>query len=270
MTVKAAFLLPSSPLPYFRPDNPPWQPLHAAMQLCGERVAALKPDVLIVYPTSWIAVLDQQWQARKQLSGEHVDHNWFEYGELRYDLRADTELVASCVAAANLKGLHSKAVDYDQFPIDTGTIVAMNYLNGQGRIPVVITSNNVYHDAAKTRQIAATAIAAAAAQGKSAVVVAIGELSGEFYRHDIDISQDRVIVGPNGDLNQPMLDHLVRGDFATFSTQLDDYARRAKVDFGFKHMHFLLEAVGGKPKHAELLAYAPLYGKGGAVLQLTP
>ena len=31
MTVASAFLVPSSPLPYFKADNPPWSPLADAM-----------------------------------------------------------------------------------------------------------------------------------------------------------------------------------------------------------------------------------------------
>ena len=270
MSVQAAFLLPSSPLPFFRPDNAPWQPLHSALQTCGRRVAELAPDVLIVYSTSWTAVMDQLWQTRAVLEGRHIDHNWFEYGELGYRFRTDTELAARCVAGANAAGLQSKGVDYDQFPIDTGTIVAMHYLNPEGRIPVVITSNNLYHDGATTRRIAATAVNAAAEQGKRAVVVAIGELSGTFFRHDIDIAADTVFTPAADAANHAMLDLLVGGDGEAVRAALPAYAGEAKVDFGFKHLEFLLEALGDRIGSAEVLGYGPLYGRGGAVVQLNP
>ncbi|MCG8695399.1 MAG: tRNA U-34 5-methylaminomethyl-2-thiouridine biosynthesis protein, partial [Minwuiales bacterium] len=36
MTVVSAFLVPGTPLPLLRPDNPPWAPLVAGYQAAGE------------------------------------------------------------------------------------------------------------------------------------------------------------------------------------------------------------------------------------------
>jgi 2-aminophenol/2-amino-5-chlorophenol 1,6-dioxygenase alpha subunit len=270
MTVASAFLVPSSPLPYFKADNPPWSPLADAMADVGKRIAEINPDVLIFYPTTWNAVMDQLWQVRPHLEGIHVDHNWFEYGDLPYSFDTDTELADACVRTATERGVKSKGVDYDAFPIDTGTIVAMHYLNPEGKIPVVLVSNNLYHDAETTRDIAAIAVEQADEQGKKAVVVAIGELSGSFFRGDIDIETDHIVEKKEDGWNRKMLDYLESGDLSVFCASMDEYAKDAKVDYGFKHMHFLLSALNDKFSSSEVMAYAPLYGKGGAVVQMLP
>ena len=270
MSIEAVFLLPGSPLPYFKSENPPWSSLNQALIEAGRRVEEIDPDVLIVYPTTWFAVMDQLWQTRAHLEGLHTDHNWFEYGDLPFSFDTDTELANACVAAANEKGIQSKAVDYDEFPIDTGTIIAMNYLNPEGKIPVVITSNNLYHDGAMTRDIAAIAVEQAEKQGKRAVVIGIGELSATFFREEIDISEDTIAVPEEDQWNRRMLDYLAEGDFPAFLSNLEEYTGAAKVDMGFKHMHFLLSALKDQPSSAEVLAYGPLYGKAGAVVQLLP
>lgn len=268
MTVASAFLIPGSPLPYFKGDNPPWKPLAQALQEAGERIAQLNPDVLILYPTTWNAVMDQLWQARAHLEGLHVDHNWFEYGDLPFSFNIDTELTNACINTASDRGIKSKGVDYDEFPIDTGTIIAMHYLNPEGKIPVVIASNNLYHNSETTRDIAAVAVEEATKLGKTAVVVAIGELSGSFFRSEIDINGDHIVNEKEDRWNRKMLDYLESSDLTAFQASMDEYAKDAKVDFGFKHMHFLLSALNNHYASAEVLAYGPLYGKGGAVVHL--
>ena len=83
-----------------------------------------RPDTLLVYSTQWMAVLDQLWQARERCRGIHVDENWYEYGDLPFDLSIDTELTHRLVEGTREIGITAKGVDYDGFPIDAGTIVA--------------------------------------------------------------------------------------------------------------------------------------------------
>lgn len=49
-----------------------------------------------------------------------------------------------------------------------------------------------------------------------------------------------------------------------------DYAGQAKVDMGFKHMAFILGALGGGYSSAEVLGYGPVYGAGAAIVALNP
>ncbi|HCN73748.1 MAG TPA: tRNA U-34 5-methylaminomethyl-2-thiouridine biosynthesis protein, partial [Pusillimonas sp.] len=92
MTVVSAFLVPGNPLPCLKPDSLVWGRLAGAMQRAGRALSASRPDAVLVYSTQWFAVLDQQWLTRTRSQGVHVDENWYEYGEMPYDIHADVEL----------------------------------------------------------------------------------------------------------------------------------------------------------------------------------
>lgn len=265
--VVAAFLVPGSPLPYVRRDNPPWGRLATAMEQAGAALDAAGADTLVVYSTQWIAVLDQLWQARPRVQGIHVDENWHEYGDLKFSFRTDVALAGACIAATAAAGIKAKGVDYDAFPVDTGTIVANHYLNPGSRRPLVIAANNVYHDWQRTTDLGALAAREAGRLGRRIAVVGIGGLSGSFFRHGIREAEDHIADAGEDRWNRRMLGLMERGDVKTLLKECPRYAREAKVDMGFKHLAFVLGALGGGFRSATVRAYEPLYGTGGAVVE---
>ena len=270
MAVVSAFLAPGSPLPYVRPANPPWGKLAQAMQAAGKSLAASGPDTIIVYSTQWIAVLDQLWQTRPHLEGVHVDENWHEYGDLPFAIDIDVQLAERAVMATNNAGIKSKGVNYDQFPIDTGTIVAANFLNPGNRLPLVITANNVYHDWQRTEQIGRIAAEQAANLNRKVAIAVVGGLSGSCFRHAIDISGDHIASAGDDEWNRNILQLMERGHVEALREACPQYAAEAKVDMGFKHLAFLLGAMGGNFSGATVHGYGPLYGTGGAVVEFHP
>lgn len=270
MPVVSAFLFPASPLPYLVPDNPVWSPFAAAMKKAGEILEQSNPDVLLVYSNGWFAVLDQLWQTRKHLAGNHVDENWHEYGVLPFDITTDQDYANACIASANQQGIKSKPVDYDEFPIDTGTIVASHFLNPNGKRPFVITSNNLYHGPQETLKIAQTAVSEGEKLGRRIAVVGIGGLSGAFFRHTIDITEDKIADPAADEWNQKLLATIADGSGAAVIDLLPAYAENAKGDMGMKHLYFVLGALGNSYAKADVLHYGPLYGTGGAVISFAP
>ena len=213
MAVVSAFLVPGSPLPALKPEALGWGRLASAMQRAGRALEASRPDAVLVYSTQWLAVLDQQWLTRKRSQGVHVDDNWYEFGELRYDIHADTALAHACVAASPRHGVHARGVNYDGFPIDTGTIVACMMLGmGGADRPLVVASNNLYHSGAVTETLGALAVAAAGEQGKRVAVVGIGGLSGTQFRTEIDPRNDRIASADDERWNQRILQLVESGD----------------------------------------------------------
>jgi len=250
-----------------QPDNPPWGKLAKAMQTAGEHLQASAPDTIIVYSTQWIAVLDQLWQARPHLEGVHVDENWHEYGALPFAIDIDTELADAAVSAANQAGIKSKGVNYDQFPIDTGTIVAANFLNPGNRIPLVVTANNVYHDWQRTEEIGRIAASQAENLKRKVAIVGVGGLSGTCFRHAIEIETDHIATEGDDDWNRTILQLLETGDCEALLEACPQYAAEAKVDMGFKHLAFLLGAMSRDYSGATVHGYGPLYGTGGAIIE---
>lgn len=266
MTVVSAFLVPGSPLPQLRPDVAPWGRLRDAMALAGKALAASKPDCVLVYSTQWFAVLDQLWVARQRSTGLHVDENWHEFGEQTFDIVSDTAIAQRCVEGCRAAGIHARGVDYDQFPIDTGTITATTLMGfGTAHMPVVIAANNLYHSAEQTEQLGG--IASAAAAGKRVAVVGIGGLSNNMFRENIDLATDRIHSESDDTWNRRLLALMEHGDIDGLRQTLPSYAAEARADMGMKHFHWLLGAMGGGFKSAIVREYAPLYGSGGAVVE---
>lgn len=266
MSIVSAFLIPGNPLPFLRPENPAWAPLAAAGHEAGRALAASKPDVLLVYSTQWLAVLDQLWQTREHSTGLHVDENWYEFGDLQTNLRADVALANACIEAANAAGFPSKAVDYDEFPIDTGTIVAGGFLNPAGDIPAVIMANNLYYSFDETEQLAKLAADQADLQGKRVAVVGVGGLSGNYFDAKIDIATDHICTEEEDALNRKLLSLLESGDIDQLRAWLPEYCQGSRADMGMKHLAWILGATGGF-RGAKTLGYGATWGSGAAVVQ---
>ncbi|MCW5624524.1 MAG: tRNA U-34 5-methylaminomethyl-2-thiouridine biosynthesis protein [Burkholderiales bacterium] len=269
MPVVAAFLVPGSPLPRLKPDNIPWGRIAAGYQRAGRAMAAAHPDVILMYSTQWLAVLDELWLTRPRLTGLHVDDNWYDYGDLPFDIHVDTELAHACVAATRRIGVNSRGVNFDGFPVDTGCIVANGFLNPDGSIPVVMAANNVYHSAETTEQLGRLAAQLADEQGKRVAVVGVGGLSGSILREEIDIRSDRIASHDDDRWNRQILDAIERADVNGLRKEVPEFAKTARADFGFKHFHWILGALQGKFYGARTHAYGPVYGSGAAVVEFT-
>ena len=270
MPAVSAFLVPASPLPLLRGDSGPHRPLREALDAVAARLADSRPDVLLVYSTRWIAVLDALWQTRPRLQGVHVDEVWHDLGDMPHDLRVDTDLAHACVAATNEMGLRAKGVDFDGFPVDTGTVAANALLNGGERpVPLVITANNIYHDGPTTERLGALALSLAEQQGKRAAVLAIGGLSSQFHRTEIDLGDDRVADPGHDEANRRLLEVLAAGEAETIRAFLPEFSQQVRADHHMKHLWWLLGASGGI-EGATLHAYGPDYGAGMAVMEFAP
>ena len=267
-TVVAAFLVPGTPLPLLRPEAPGWKALFDGYKNAARALEKARPDVLLVYSTQWIAVLDQLWQTRPRLRGIHVDENWHAFGDLAYDFDIDAELAHACIDQTDDIGVRSKRVNYDQFPVDTGTIVAANLLNPESRWPLVVASNNLYHDGALTGRLAALAVQCAADQGKRVALIGVGGLSSTLHRREIDPAEDSFAGDADDHWNRRLLQALIAGDASQLRSLLPDYAANTRADMGMKHLEWLLGGVGQQWRGAFVHAYGPVWGSGAAVVEL--
>lgn len=266
MTIVSAFLVPGSPLPQLRPDIAPWGRIRDALARAGKSLAESKADCVLVYSTQWFAVLDQLWITRARSTGVHVDENWHEFGEQPFDIHSDSVLAQRCVQACNAAGIKTRGVDYDHFPIDTGTITASALMGfGSVNLPMVAAANNLYHNAEQTEQLGA--IAAAAAQDKRVAVVGIGGLSNSMFREHIDLEKDHILSETDDAWNRRVLALMESGDVDALREILPEYAAQARPDMGLKHFYWLLGAMNGSFTKATVHEYAPLYGSAGAVVE---
>ena len=266
--VVGVYLLPGSPLLTLQPDVPAYAGLRSGMEQVAREIEALQPDTLVVYSTRWLAVLDQLWQGRARITGLHVDEDWHQFGEIRYDITTDVSLARACVKAAGKAGMRSKLVDYANFPIDSGTLSVNALVNSHSPIPMVMLANNLYLDSEGTRGLGELVASQAAAQGKRVVVLAVGELSGTAFRDDRPLQDDKVASATDDEWNRRILGLMSQRNLEELARQLPDYVAHAKVDMGFKHFAFALGALGGRLGNVKVLGYGPQYGNGAAIVRL--
>jgi ABC-type branched-subunit amino acid transport system permease subunit/aromatic ring-opening dioxygenase catalytic subunit (LigB family) len=266
--VVAAYLLPASPLLLLQRKEARYAELVAGMQRVARDIEELQPDTLVIYSTRWFAVLDQLWQGRARMAGLHVDENWHELGEIRFDLTTDMSLARACARSAQRAGIASKLVDYAGFPVDSATLAANALVNPEGTVPVLVVANNLYHDFERTRVLGELTAAQATAQGKRVVVLALGGLSGSEFRDQRPFADDAIASTTDDEWNQRVLKLIESRDVDELMRQLPDYLAQARADMGFKHFAFALGALGGRLGQAKVYAYGPQYGSGAAVVRL--
>ena len=192
-----------------------------------------------------MAVLDELWQMKPTFDDIHVDQNWYEYGDLEYRMTIDTELAAACIEGSKEIGISSKGVNYDKFPIDTGTIVANGFLNPGGRMPLTIASNNLYHSFDETVATGEMAVEKARRLNRRVALVGVGGLSGSIFRHEIDIATDGIATAEDDEWNRKMLARIQQGgSVRSWATFARNTRRHAKADMGFKHFAWILGGLG--------------------------
>ena len=59
----------------------------------------------------------------------HVDEEFHELGSMSYKFRIDAAFAECAKENCEERGLHTRTVAYEGFPIDTGSVVALKLLN---------------------------------------------------------------------------------------------------------------------------------------------
>ncbi|MFJ9173903.1 tRNA U-34 5-methylaminomethyl-2-thiouridine biosynthesis protein [Streptomyces sp. NPDC102360] len=268
--IKSAYLIPSSPLPLLQPDAAGLRPIVEGLKKARRSLERATPDTLIVYSAGWMAVVDQMWLTRPHMTGRFVDHTWHEFGHIDWELDVDVPVAEAAIPTTQAFGVRSRGCDYDEFPIDAGTIVLSQTLNAEAAVPLVVTTNNLYHDWETTKRLGAAAVEAADRQGRSVSVVGIGGLSGSLHRHGVDFDEDHIASPEEDEANRRLLDLVTKADTAALEQYVPEYATVGRADMGMKHLAFVLGALGDQYSGAEVHGYGPLCGSGGAVVEFTP
>ncbi|MHC5262622.1 DODA-type extradiol aromatic ring-opening family dioxygenase [Streptomyces sp. UC4497] len=267
--IKSAYLIPGSPLPLLQPEAAGLRPIVEGLQKARRSLEQHAPDTLIVYSAGWMAVVDQMWLTRPHMTGRFVDHTWHEFGHIDWELDVDVPVAETALASTQAFGVRSRGCDYDEFPIDAGTIVLSQTLNAEASVPAVVTTNNLYHDWETTKRLGAAAIEAADRHGRSVSVVGIGGLSGSLHRHGVDFDEDHIASPEEDQANRRLLDLITKADTGALEQYVPEYATVARADMGMKHLAFVLGALGDTYSSAEVHGYGPLCGAGGAVVEFT-
>jgi 2-aminophenol/2-amino-5-chlorophenol 1,6-dioxygenase alpha subunit len=250
-----------------RPDlNEGYENLAQACRDLGDEFKRQGVSRILFYSTQWLSVLGQSVQARPRVSGLHVDENWYDIASLNFDFEIDSSLVENLIIKSRQAGFQVRAVDYEGFPIDTGTIVANTLLNNSG-LKAAMYSCCVYSDYAETVRIGELAAdAAMTLSGKTAIVVVSG-LSGRYFTEVIDYKNDAIRDPIDDQWNQKILASMNDGLWENVASMRDEYNRSTKADMGLKALAFLEGAGACRPgRRLMTKAYGAIYGTGAAVM----
>lgn len=263
--IARAYIVPG--LPHLATTDDSWQALKAAYKQAGESSLACKPDVLVIYSSQWISVLGHSFQADPKPKGLHVDENWYDLLDFPYEFSVDVKLAELAAKLAEESGLATKLVNYEGFPVDTGTLVALRYFNPENKIPVMIVSSNIYagqEDSVKLGQAVAKAIKDS---GKKAVVLNCSGLSYRFSTDDVLPGEDVISREQDNQGNEKMLELLKQGKNREAMKFAPEYAQACGADMMFKGFYWLMGALGTPETKAKVLAYGPVWGTGAAVVE---
>jgi 2-aminophenol/2-amino-5-chlorophenol 1,6-dioxygenase subunit alpha len=266
-TIQRAYLVPGLPHLVSHQAVESWEALRRALHQAGGQITALQPDVLVLYSTQWISVLGHSFQTNPNPKGLHVDENWYEMGDFPFDLRVDVALGARAAEVASSLGLATKTVNYQGFPLDTGTLVALRFLDPDGAVPISIVSCNIYAGQEDSLMLGRAVRQAIEESGKRAVVVACTALSARFFTEEIDPYTDHLSRTEDEVWNRRVLGLIAQGKNAEVLTVSAEYAQAAVADMGFKAFAWLMGVLGTPAIQGNVLAYGPIWGTGAAVVE---
>lgn len=264
--LKAALWVPGLPHVLKPEYNKAYADLGKAMEQAGRQLNEQGVERIVYYSTQWISVLGHLYQAKKELAGYHVDENWYDLIDLPFSFKIDVPFAEKLAKRATAQGYQTKLVDYEGFPVDTGTITADRLLNQSGARSNMV-SCCVYSDYADTVKLAGTVRAEIEADNVPTAVVIVSGLSGRWYTREIDFSDDAVSDAADDKWNQRMIGLFESGSYDDAEKLIGDYAGACKVDMGLKGLAFLkgLGALSAGRK-ARCHAYGGIYGTGAAVI----
>lgn len=258
-------LVPGLPHLLSAQKSPAWQGLSEGMRRLEETIAASGADTLMIYSTQWISVLGNSFQIQANPRGVHVDENWHEWGDLTFDFKSEVPLTKSCAEYVG-KLFPVKLVDFDSFPVDTGTIVALELLNAKRKLPVVAVSAWVYADGEKTATIGHGMRAAAEDSGRSVFALGISSLSSRYFTDEIDPAQDKVSNPEDERAIAGLMGKLEAGDLAGACAMLPALAAKMPLDMGGNALQWLRGVSGDKKELGRVLGYGPIWGTSNAVV----
>lgn len=268
------FVLPGLPHPLLCPEkNKGWKKLRTAFDQVRSEIEQSDADLLIVYSTMWPSILGHQIQANPEPEWTHVDEQFHDLGSIPYKFKIDTDFATTLDETCKARGLASRTINYNGFPIDTGSITALKLINPDNRIPASILSSNIYSDRVETVVFGKATREALEKQNKKAIVVIVSTLSNRLHSEFIKPEEDRIHSAKDEEWNQKVLEFLEHGrleDVSQLSRQIHKEARVKKV-VNFKSFWWFSAVMGQHNRYAgQIYEYQPIYGTGGAVIGLTP
>ena len=260
----AAALVPGWPQLLSPEANASTASLTTAMTAVGDELEAMGVKRLFYYSTQWLSVLGHLLQGRARLAGVHVDETFHDGPDLNFSFHVDAAAAHRLAQAGQQQGFQLQVVDYEGFPVDTGTIVADHWLN-RGRFKAMMLSSAVYADHRATAQLASTLFPALTADRVPTALILVSGLSGHAYTTEIDLREDQLANAADDAFNQRLLASLATREAEVVLALAAREGRAHRLDMGGKALAFLAGS-GAWRRPGKVRSYGALYGTGAAVI----
>lgn len=266
------YIVPGYPHPLLAADaSPGYTKLRSAFDRARKEIQASGADLLLVYSTQWISIIGHQMQADPKPTWTLVDQEWHEMGNMPYEFRMDAEFAQAYVEKARARGLHARTVNYQGFPVDTGTVVALKLLNPDNAIAAGVVSCNMYADRAETLVLGKAARDAVDATGRKTIAIAVTALSNRMFTTPVDFADDRISSEKDDEWNRKILEILEEGRLEDVSQHAREFTREANADQKMKAFWWLASCMGQHNRYeGHVFEYQPVCGTGAAIVGLTP
>ena len=269
-----SFVVPVHPHTVLAPEqNEGWNRLRQAYDEAAKIITDSGADLLIIYSTTWPSIIGHQLISDPNPEWVMVDHDFHELGSINYSFNIDAEFAELWNAENKTRSLQSRCVNYQGFPIDVGSVVALTLLNPDNKIPAVIVSSNVYADRSETTVLAKACRDIVKKTGRKAVAITAMSLSNRMFTEHIDPKDDKIHSLKDDEWNRKILEFLGEGrleDVGQLSRTIQQQIRVQKV-VNFKPMWWL-SAMNENRNNltGNVLAYEAVHGAGCAVVNLNP
>ena len=269
-----SFVVPVHPHTVLAPEqNEGWNRLRQAYDEAAKIITDSGADLLIIYSTTWPSIIGHQLISDPNPEWVMVDHDFHELGSINYSFNIDAEFAELWNAENKARGLQSRCDNYQGFPIDVGSVVALTLLNPDNKIPAVIVSSNVYADRSETTVLAKACRDIVKKTGRKAVAITAMSLSNRMFTEHIDPKDDKIHSLKDDEWNRKILEFLGEGrleDVGQLSRTIQQQIRVQKV-VNFKPMWWL-SAMNENRNNltGNVLAYEAVHGAGCAVVNLNP
>ena len=269
-----SFVVPVHPHTVLAPEqNEGWNRLRQAYDEAAKIITDSGADLLIIYSTTWPSIIGHQLISDPNPQWVMVDHDFHDLGSINYSFNIDAEFAKLWDKENKSRGLQSRCVNYQGFPIDVGSVVALTLLNPDNKIPAVIVSSNVYSDRSETTVLAKACRDIVKKTGRKAVAITAMSLSNRMFTEHIDPKDDKIHSLKDDEWNRKILEFLGEGrleDVSQLSRTIQQQIRVQKV-VNFKPMWWL-SAMNENRNNltGKVLAYEAVHGAGCAVVNLNP
>lgn len=270
MIVKS-FIVPGLPHPLLAPEkSPAWGKLRKGFDEARREIEEINPDLILIFSTQWVSVIGHQIQTHPSPKFVHVDPEFHDLGTMPYEFKMNPQFGETFKKAAQKRGLHTRTVAYDGFPIDTGSVVALKLLNPRN-IPASIVSCNMYSDRSETIILGKAAKDAVEQTGFKTVAIAVTGFSYRFFTEPFAPSDDRIYSQKDDEWNRKILEILGEGRLEDTSQLAREFSQQAQADSKMKGIWWLAGLMGQNNSYdGKVFEYQPIWGTGAAVISLTP